>query len=212
MSRQGGMRRFSTGVLLALACAGVALTAFAALAGAAHSARNPADALVRMPIDAYRYDRAKGCVKHERPGALALQRWLEENALGVSWGIRNCRKTTFGNWSLHAEGRALDWHLDVKDPDERHEAERLVRLFLGRDRAGNDHALARRMGVQELIWNCRIWIAGPGGMRGYSYCYGANGKLKKKLDPSEAHRNHVHIGLNRAGAEKESSFWRQSVD
>jgi hypothetical protein len=186
------------------------MSASAAVAGAARSTGNPADALVRVPVDAYRYDRAKGCVKHARPGALALKRWLEETALGVSWGILECRTTIFGNWSLHAEGRALDWHLDVKVPAERKEAERLVRLFLARDRAGNAHALARRMGIQEIIWNCRIWIAGPGGMRGYSLCYGPNGKLKKKLDPTQAHRNHIHIGLNRLGAEKQTSFWRQS--
>src|SRR5436190_1032209 len=34
------------------------------------------------------------------------------------------------------------------------------------------------------------------------------GKRKKDLDETLAHRNHVHIGLNLAGARKKTSFWK----
>jgi hypothetical protein len=40
-----------------------------------------------------------------------------------------------------------------------------IKLFLARDMAGNNHALARRMGIQELIWNRKAWFSGDGGMR-----------------------------------------------
>jgi hypothetical protein len=52
------------------------------------------------------------------------------------------------------------------------------------------------MGIQELIWNRRIWTA----------TYHAQGwRTYTGPDP---HTDHIHIGLNRAGASKRTSFWR----
>ena len=39
-------------------------------------------------------------------------------------------------------------------------AAKLIELLLAPDKAGNQHALARRMGVEELIWDCSYWGAG----------------------------------------------------
>jgi hypothetical protein len=64
------------------------------------------------------------------------------------------------------------------------------------------------MGIQELIWNCRSWWSGDGGMRPYSACYDSGGK-PKKIDDTNAHRNHIHIGLNWPGARKQTTFWRR---
>src|SRR5436305_2937818 len=86
-------------------------------------------------IDPYRYDYAKKCLKHPQKGMLALQTWLEHNARGVSWGIMRCEKLGSGK-SLHSEGRALDWQLDVRDARDRAEANRLIALFLAKDKAG----------------------------------------------------------------------------
>jgi len=188
--------------LVVLAC----LTALAAIPAGAAAAGNPADRYARQPIDPYQYDYAKKCLKREQKGTLALQRWLGQNAGGVSWGIYRCEKWGKNRASLHAEGRALDWHLDVHDSRDRAEATRLVNLFLATDKAGNIHALARRMGIQELIWNCKSWFSGDGGMRPYSACYDSKGK-KKKVDDTTAHRNHIHIGLNWAGARMQTTFW-----
>jgi hypothetical protein len=169
---------------------------------------NPADRLASLPIDDYRYDHATRCRKRPMPGTLALERWLEKNSRGVSWGIMRCEKLGRRNYSLHAEGRALDWHLDVHDRADRRAARKLILTLLATDKAGNPHALARRMGVQEIIWDCRSWWSGSERMDRYSYCYTRRGKRKKRLDETQAHRNHVHIGLSRAGARKKTSFWR----
>src|SRR5436853_1508980 len=134
-----------------------------------------AAALAAQPIDPYQYDYAKKCLKHPQKGTLALEHWLEKDARGVSWGIMRCEKLGSGK-SLHSEGRALDWHLDVHNAGDRDEANRLVKLFLARDKAGNNHALARRMGIQELIWNCKAWFSGDGGMRPYSVCFDSKGR------------------------------------
>jgi hypothetical protein len=86
---------------------------------------------------------------------------------------------------------------------------RLIRKkLLGTDRQGNENALARRMGVQGIIYDCRAWWSSPGGLGQYSYCYKGNGKRKKNLDPTAAHRDHIHIELNWPGARLRTSFWR----
>jgi len=168
---------------------------------------NPADRLARLPIDDYAYDTAKDCRKHPTPGALALVNWLEKNAKGTFWGIMRCERWGKNSASLHAEGRAVDWHLDAARPTDRREARRLIDLWLATDRAGSEHALARRMGIQEIIWNCHSWWSGAEGMGNYSVCFTDSGKRRKHVNYTEAHKDHIHIGLSWAGARKHTSFW-----
>jgi hypothetical protein len=168
---------------------------------------NPADHLAKLPIESYQYDYAKRCLKHPQKGTEALADWLDHHAGGVNWGIMRCEKWGKNSASLHAEGRALDWHLDVHRSSDRREAERIINLMLAPDKFGNMHALARRMGVQEIIWNCHGWFSGDGGMRPYSVCFDRKGK-RKKVDDTTAHRNHIHFGVNWAGARLRTSFWR----
>ena len=171
---------------------------------------NPAERLAHLEIDDYSYDTATKCLKRVPAGMKALESWLNANAKGASWGIMRCEKWGKNSASLHAEGRALDWHLNVHTAAEKREAERLIDLWLAPDKAGNIHALARRMGIQELIWNCKGWFSGDGGLRPYSACYDKKGK-RKKVDDTTAHRDHIHIGINRAGARMRTSFWQQSA-
>jgi hypothetical protein len=173
----------------------------------ASAAANPADALSTTAIDPYRYDRATQCRSKIPAGTLALKAWLGRNAGGSFWGIQRCERWGKDSASLHAEGRAIDWHLNVHRRADKKEAARLIRLFMATDRAGNAHALARRMGIQGLIWNCRAWW-GNGSMRPYSPCYDRNGK-PKRIDDTTAHRDHIHIELNWLGARKQTSFWKR---
>lgn len=190
---------------LLFACLFFCLIVSAAALGA--PAGNPADRLVAQPIDDYAYDHARTCRKRPTPGALALVDWLERNAGGVSWGIVRCERWGKGSASLHAEGRAVDWHLDAARPSERREARRLIGLLLASDRAGNSHALARRMGIQEIIFNCRSWWSGSERMSRYSACFTDKGRRRKGVDRTTAHRDHIHFGLSRAGSRKRTSFW-----
>jgi len=165
-----------------------------------------------LEIDDYAYDQAEDCRKRLTPGALALLEWLERNAGGVSWGILRCERWGKGSASLHAEGRAVDWHLDSSRPADRREARRLIDLLLATDAVGNPHALARRMGIQEIIWNCRSWWSGAERMEPYSACFTEKGKPRKHVDRTTAHRDRIHFGLSWAGARKRTSFWRADVD
>ena len=202
------MRRLPLIALLTLLIVAVSVTA--AVAGGFRPVRgNPADRLVNVPIDDYRYDRAKKCFKRPTKGANALVAWLDANAGGVFWGIMRCEKWGRNSASLHAEGRAIDWHLDVHNARDRREAKRIINLLLAPDRMGNPHALARRMGVQEIIWNCRSWWSGSEGLGKYSVCYDKRGRRKKRVDDTSAHRDHIHFGLNWPGAKKRTSFWKR---
>jgi hypothetical protein len=168
-------------------------------------ADNPADALASLPIERFSYDAATHCVRHPTRGALALQRWLTVHERGVSWGIMRCELWGPRSASLHAEGRAVDWHLDVHDPADARAARRLISELLAPDRLGRPAALARRMGVQEIIWDCRAWFGGEPALGRYSACKG------KQVDDTTAHRNHVHLGLSKRGAAKRTSFWTRTA-
>ena len=191
---------------------------FALLATTAHAkpnlpdplppvAGNPADALIDVPIEDSRYDRAVKCNKRTKRGIVALSEWLAANTRGVFWGSYRCEKWGKDSASLHAENRAIDWYLDAAVKADRTAADKLFRLLLAPDEAGNPQALARRMGVQELIWDCGYWAAGMTDFSPYSPCYTKGGKLRKKVDKTIAHRDHIHIGMSKDGAMARTSFW-----
>ena len=122
---------------------------------------------------------------------------------GCDWGIYNCRTTrTGGSLSLHAEGRAIDWHLDARTRSGLRAGNKLVALLLADDMRGRHFALARRMGVQEIIWDCRIWSAKHPRMSRYSACDSTS-------NVTVQHRDHVHIGLSWKGARKLTTFWHR---
>lgn len=170
---------------------------------------NPAERLAHTPIEDSDYEPATRCLRTRRPGVDAMAAWLAAHHRGVFWGSYRCELWGEGRASLHAEGRAIDWHLDVRRPADRAAATKLIRLLLAPDSTGEPHALARRMGVQELIWDCGYWGAGMDEFRDYRDCFGKDGITpRKRVSPTIAHRDHIHIGLTKAGAMGRTSFWR----
>jgi hypothetical protein len=196
-------------VLVAAVLGTVAAPASAFRLGADVSpiAGNPADRLAELPADPEEYDRATHCSSRPKPGTVALVGWLQRNARGESWGSYRCEKWGDGEASLHAENRAVDWHLDVSVPADRAAARRLIELLLATDRVGTPHALARRMGVEEIIWDCSYWGAGMDEFKAYSPCLNRNGDVRTRVKKTIAHRDHLHLGLSKAGAAKRTSFW-----
>jgi hypothetical protein len=201
------MVRLRRSSLIAAVVLLLAVAAPAAIAGGFLPVKgNPADKLADLPIDDYQYDHAEDCRKSPTKGAQALSAWLDANAGGSFWGIMRCERWGKGRASLHAEGRAIDWHLNVHNGADKREADRIIKLLLAPDRNGNLHALARRMGVQEIIWNCRSWYSGSDSLRPYSPCFDSKGR-RKKIDDTTAHKDHIHFGLNWPGAKKRTTFW-----
>jgi hypothetical protein len=171
-------------------------------------AHNPADALTGTPIEPSAYEPATRCMDVRRRGIEKLTAWLDQNARGVFWGSYRCEKWGRHEASLHAENRAIDWHLDAAVPADRRAAEKLILLLLAPDSAGEPQALARRMGVEELIWDCGYWGAGMTEFEPYSVCYSRSGKRRKRFDRTAAHQDHVHIGMTKRGAAGRTSFWQ----
>jgi hypothetical protein len=163
--------------------------------------------MLSIPVEDSEYDPATRCHKRAKPGVVALQGWLETNVRGVFWGSYRCEKWGKRSASLHAENRAIDWHLDASARTDARAAEKLIRLLLAPDALGNPQALARRMGVEEIIWDCGYWGAGMTEFSPYGPCFDKRGKRRKKVDPTVAHRDHLHIGMSKAGARAQTSFW-----
>jgi hypothetical protein len=135
------------------------------------------------------------CSPVAKPGTTAfanllLRTYPSSRSLGIS---RSCG---VGGKSEHKEGRAFDWGVSVHRAVDRTAVNDLMRWLLKTDRFGNRHAMARRLGIQYMIWNGRIWgaYAAGSGWRRYT---GAN-----------PHTDHVHFSLSWAGARKNTSFWK----
>lgn len=203
------MRKVSARGALAGLLASLALVS-AAMAGGLTP--NPANdpRLVDKPMDNFSYDRARGCDNDVPRGMKAMEKWLNRNVRGETWGIYRCSRLGSG-WSVHADSRAIDWHLDARNKRNKKAGMRLLRTMIERDRNGEVAALARRMGVQGLIYNCKAWFGGGDRLGKYSYCYNANGHKKDNLDPTQAHIDHVHLELNKRGAKKKTSFWKSPL-
>ena len=167
---------------------------------------NPANRLADLPIEDFAYDDATRCTpKKRRPGVEAFTAWILRSAQGANWGSYRCETWGRGQASLHAEGRALDWH-----PASAREAKRVILLLLAPDPAGNVQALARRMGVQEIIWDCGYWRSGMAEFSEYGPCLGKRGRPRKNVNPTVAHRDHVHFGFTKSGSARATSFWSGS--
>jgi hypothetical protein len=188
--------------------AAIALAIPAAAAALPRITANPANKLLSRGIDPIQYDRATRCNGGKVwGGTMAMVSWLQRNASGVNWGEYRCEKWGKGEASIHSAGRAIDWH-----PSSKAAGKALVKLLLAPDRQGNAAALARRMGVQGVIFECKAWFGNWSGELGnYSYCYTKKGKRKKSLNPTQAHMDHVHIELNMLGAKKRTTFWNKNV-
>jgi subtilisin family serine protease len=155
-------------------------------------------ALANCAVDPYSYDQTgTACSGGPAAGTAALRRLLRDQFGPRAAEIYNCRPVRGGTTlSLHGEGRAVDYYVDASVPDELALGNRIVQWLLASDAGGNPHCTARRLGVQEIIWNHEIWTAGPRrneGMRPYS-----------GVDP---HTTHLHIGQNRLGAAMGTTYW-----
>jgi hypothetical protein len=120
---------------------------------------------------------------------LVLQRYPQTQ----DWGsIRNC---TDDGISEHLDGRAWDWHADVKDPKQFAAATDLINWLMAKGPDGKSAYWARRLGIMYIGYNKRIWGS-----------YRAS-EGWRKLSNSNPHTDHVHFSFSWAGAFGKTSFW-----
>lgn len=145
------------------------------------------------------YQAQTTCSPTAKPGvadfaARLLRAYPRTRSLGI---VRAC---SVGGRSEHKEGRAFDWGgLDARRAEDRAKVGRFVTWLLTSDRYGNRYAMARRLGIQYVIWNRKIWG---------SYAASSGWRTYRGDSP---HTDHVHISFTWAGARRKTSFWTGKV-
>ena len=163
----------------------------------------PAQAKYAMPVESYApYQPQKTCARKDKPGTVALGRWLVTRG-GVYGGtLRPCSS---GGSSEHKDGRAFDWMLDAKDADDRDVAEAFLVEAFADDELGDTDALARRMGIMYVIWNDRMYAAWDGFEPKKYLSSGC--RTRRTCSVTLRHRDHMHVSLSRAGAQGLTSWY-----
>lgn len=163
--------------------------------GAPADAKSPAGprALASVKIDSHLgYMPQTTCTPSAKPGTKALLKLLIKTWGGSSSGIsRGCG---VGTRSEHKEGRALDWHMSVKNKSQRKRVASALSWI-----TANHGEVALRLGIMYVIWNQRIW----------SVYYPELGwrKMPNRGSATANHKNHVHISLSWDGAYQQTSWW-----
>jgi uncharacterized membrane protein YgcG len=187
--------------LLVLALCALSVAAFVGIATAGKTtlSPNPADdpALIKEKLDPNRYDGADGCVRRDVKGMKRLIKFMKRTTKrNTIYGTIRC------DGGVHGTGRALDWMLDARKPSQKRLAMTVINTWFAKDKRGRPNALARRMGIQLVIYNCRWWQAGDRGWSPYSACGGRN------PDPTQGHIDHIHIELTEPASKLRTSYWQ----
>ena len=148
------------------------------------------------------WERENTCSPTEKKGPRKLRKLLLKTYGPISSNIvRPCTAADSG----HEEGRALDWMVNVRVPEQKAVAESFLAWVQAPDAFGNTAAIARRLGISYLIWNNQMWRPRDGAWTDYAGC--AAPKMRWKRYDSTCHRNHVHVSFSWDGALARTSFW-----
>ena len=135
------------------------------------------------------YQEGTRCLTENQPGAVAFAKLLNETYGTHVYGIlRKCA-------AEHGEGRALDWMIDSTKPANLALANALTRWLVAPDAQGRPGAMARRFGINYIIFNRQQWKAWAP-ERGWVAYYGVS-----------PHTDHIHFSFNWDGAYKRTSWW-----
>ena len=148
------------------------------------------------------WERENTCSPTEKKGPRKLRKLLLKTYGPIASNIvRPCSSADSG----HEEGRALDWMVNVRVPEQKVIAESFLAWVQAPDAFGNTAAIARRLGVSYLIWNNQTWRPRDGAWTDYNGC--SRLKMRWKKYDTSCHRNHVHISFSWDGALARTSFW-----
>jgi hypothetical protein len=152
------------------------------------------------PID---YEGMTTCDPVARRGAMMLRQLLLDTYGEAVIGItRACDQDTI---SEHKEGRAVDWMVDWKNPDERAEAQAFVDWVTAPGPDGTPAANARRLGIMYIGWGDEMWRAYDPA-RGWTELKGCY-SLQGSGNDTFCHRDHVHFSMTWDGAAGRTSYW-----
>ncbi|MGH8861909.1 MAG: hypothetical protein ACRDVG_11875 [Jatrophihabitantaceae bacterium] len=145
------------------------------------------------------------CDPTPRHGTTMLGNLLTRTYGGTTWSsYRPCD----GSVSEHHDFRAIDWMVSSRNRVQRTQGYDFWRWLLQKDGAGNQFAMARRLGVMYIIFNGRMWGAWSGQWEEYMHCMTT--QTARRFD-NACHRTHMHISLSWNGARGLTSFWTGGV-
>jgi hypothetical protein len=148
------------------------------------------------------WERESGCDPVEKKGPRKLRKLLDATYGRLYSNIvRACSAADSG----HEEGRALDWMVNVRVPEQKAIAESFLAWLQAPDAYGNTAAMARRLGISYVIWNNAMWRPWSNSWSQYSDCQKPKRRFKK-FD-NTCHRNHVHVSFSWDGALGRTSFY-----
>jgi len=125
------------------------------------------------------------CDPVDKPG---LEAFI--NVIGEHYGRpgHTTSRSCIAQKSEHYDGRALDWQLDAFDPADRRIGDAVVSWL-----SANDGEMAKRFGIQSVIWNAHSWRPNGAGWQGYA--------------GQSAHTDHIHFSFTWDGAMMRTSWW-----
>ncbi|MEP7036423.1 MAG: peptidoglycan-binding protein [Actinomycetota bacterium] len=133
------------------------------------------------------YEAQVSCDPRDKPGVIAFATLMKNN---YKTGLTGISRTCSGDTSEHYDGRALDWMLSVKDPNQKAIADSVVAWL-----SASNGAMARRFGISYIIWNTKMWREyAP--ERGWAPYTG-----------SVPHTDHIHFSFSWDGAMARTSWW-----
>ena len=96
---------------------------------------------------------AQGQARRRELRRSAAAAFPSTRSLGI---VRAC---SVGGRSEHKEGRAFDWGVSAHGRRTAPRSPASLHWLLKTDKYGNHYAMARRLGIQYVIWNHKIWGA-----------------------------------------------------
>ncbi|MHB1473354.1 MAG: peptidoglycan-binding domain-containing protein [Dermatophilaceae bacterium] len=133
------------------------------------------------------YEPQLSCDPRDKPGVAAFAALMKASYKTGTTGIsRSCTAAT----SEHYEGRALDWMLSAKDPQQKAVADSVVAWL-----SADSGAVARRFGISYIVWNTKMWreYAPERGWVAYT--------------GSVPHTDHIHLSFSWDGAMARTPWW-----
>jgi len=142
------------------------------------------------------------CSPDPKPGSEKLAALIRATYVDASsiWIPRDCNQ---GGRSEHKEGRAVDWMISQRIPEQNAQAKSFLNWLLATDANGNEFAMARRLGVMYIGWGDEIWESYTRRWTELKGCYSTPGSAYDTY----CHRDHIHLSLSWDGAAGQTSFW-----
>ena len=175
-------------------------------AGSASAAAVPYAPKYHAGIDAYSsYEPESSCSVKPKPGVVAW-RDLLVRTYGSRWS--NISRACSASMSGHEEGRSLDYGNLASNPTQKAQADALLTWLLATDVHGNTHAMARRLGIQYIQYNNKMWRAYNAAAGWQPQMLGGKSCAKRGAGYVTAcHRDHIHFSFSWAGARKKTSYF-----